>query len=109
MNYIKPAILVALTWYSVSSVAQTDSSFLPNAKNVIDTISKNNFGDLLNDDSLYNKKRPVIEPAGRIIVANVVNWAIAKYVYKFDWPSNSVSNWKNNFQKGPEWDDDVSE
>ncbi len=39
-------------------------------------------------------------------MANVVNWSIAKYVYKFDWPSNSIANWKNNIQKGPEWDDD---
>ncbi len=106
MKYIKPLLITALSICCVTSFAQNDTTFLQNVQDTTDKRGRNNFGDLLNDDSLFNKKRTVWEPAGRIVIANVFNWSVAKYVYKLDWPSNSKADWKNNFQKGPVWDDD---
>jgi hypothetical protein len=69
-------------------------------------IQTNKYGDLLNDDPAYNPKYKWWIPATRVVAADAFNWAVAKYVYKFDWPATSVSDWKYNFKKGPEWDED---
>jgi hypothetical protein len=69
-------------------------------------IQTNKYGDLLNDDPAYNPKYKWWIPATRVVAADAFNWAVAKYIYKFDWPATSVSDWKYNFRKGPEWDED---
>ena len=71
-----------------------------------DTVPHNMYGDLLDDDLAFNPKAPWWKPAIRIVTSNVFNWAVARYVYKFDWARVSISDWKTNFQKGPEWDTD---
>lgn len=65
-----------------------------------------NNGRLLHDDPAFNPKYPRWIPMVRVLSSNVFNWAVAKYVYKFDWPSSSIDDWKNNFKKGPHWDQD---
>jgi hypothetical protein len=69
-------------------------------------LTYNNYGDLLNDDPEYNPRYAWWKPSLRVLSSNVFNWAVAKYVYKFDWPSSGVSDWKNNFKTGPQWDVD---
>ncbi len=64
------------------------------------------YGDLLNDDPAYNPKYAWWKPAVRVLAADVFNWALARYVYKFDWAVVSPSTWKKNFKEGPEWDSD---
>ncbi|MFI5128957.1 MAG: DUF3943 domain-containing protein [Chitinophagales bacterium] len=71
-----------------------------------DTVGHNMYGDLLNDDPVYNRKYPWWLPAIRVAMADVFNWAVARYVYKFDWARVSTSDWKYNLKKGPEWDVD---
>ena len=74
-----------------------------------DTVPKslyNKYGDLLNDDPQFNPKYPWWLPSVRILGANLVNWAAARYIYKFDWAVVTPADWRNNFQKGPEWDVD---
>jgi hypothetical protein len=66
----------------------------------------NIYGDLLNDDPHYNRKYSWYIPATRVIATNVLNWATAKYIFRYDWPATSISDWKNNFKKGWEWDSD---
>jgi hypothetical protein len=66
----------------------------------------NKYGDLLNDDPAYNPRYPWWQPSLRVLGANVVNWALARYVYQFEWARVGPDDWKNNFQKGPEWDAD---
>ena len=39
-------------------------------------------------------------------MANVLDWASAKYVFKYDWPATSISDWKRNLREGWEWDAD---
>lgn len=85
-----------------------DSTFLPG-----DTLPAsasdglhNRYGDLLNDDTAYNRRSPWYVVSGRVLASNVFNWALAKYVYKFDWPSSGPDDWKRNFREGPHWDAD---
>ena len=66
------------TLWGVSSVAQPDTNFIQKLNKLTDTEREIILGDLLNDDSVCNKRRNIIDPTGRIIVVNVFNWAIAK-------------------------------
>ena len=66
----------------------------------------NSHGQLLKDDPLYNPRYAWWKVSARVLTTNVVNWAIAKYVYKFDWPSSGPKDWKRNFQRSPVWDED---
>ncbi|MBC7949085.1 MAG: DUF3943 domain-containing protein [Chitinophagaceae bacterium] len=70
------------------------------------SVGKNSYGDLLHDDPAYNPKYPRWIPMVRVLSANVFNWAVARYLYKFDWAKVGVGDWKNNFKKGPVWDVD---
>jgi len=74
--------------------------------NFTDSTLYNKYGDLLNDDPVYNPRYPVWIPAARVLSANVFNWALARYFFKYDWAKVSTADWKNNLKKGPEWDVD---
>src|SRR5205814_9212804 len=64
------------------------------------------YGDLLTDDPIYNRRYKWYIPAARVITANVADWASAKYIFKYDWPATSISDWKRNLREGWEWDSD---
>jgi hypothetical protein len=75
----------------------------------VDTVigpGHNIYGDLLKDDPAYNPRYPWWMPASRIAFTNVVNWAICRYVYKFEWARVNTHTWKNNIKHGWEWDTD---
>jgi hypothetical protein len=66
----------------------------------------NIYGDLLNDDPVYNRRYPVWVPATRVVFTNVVNWVVVRYLFKYDWAKISSETWKKNL-KGPwVWDND---
>lgn len=74
-----------------------------------DSITKpltNKYGDLLNDDPHYNPKYPWILPAGRVLLTDVANWAMDRYIFKYDWSKIGPSTWRYNIRKGWEWDND---
>jgi len=64
------------------------------------------YGDLLNDDPVYNKKYPWYLPASRVVLTNVASWAVTRYVYNFEWARISPATWKYNLKHGFEWDSD---
>src|SRR6266496_5843126 len=66
----------------------------------------NKYGDLLNDDPAYNPRYKWYVPASKVITTNIFNWATAKYIFKYDWPASSISDWKRNLKSGWEWDSD---
>jgi len=66
----------------------------------------NKYGNLLNDDPLYNRKYPWIIPATRVLLADVTNWAADRYIFNYDWSRIGPSTWKYNLKKGWEWDTD---
>jgi hypothetical protein len=76
--------------------------------NVQDTAKPlyNMYGDLLDDDPVYNPKYPWWKPATRVLAADVFNWAVARYLYKADWARISTTTWKNSLKNGAEWDTD---
>src|SRR4051812_44875038 len=107
---------LVLLCFTFSSNAQetTDSIRIPKGETAVvvelpDTMTTpghNAYGDLLDDDPVYNKRYPLWVPAVGIVRTNVMNWAIARYVYNFDWARISTETWKQNL-KGPwVWDKD---
>lgn len=66
----------------------------------------NAYGDLLDDDPLYNRRYPVIVPALRVVAADAFSWATARYFFNFDWARVSPSVWKQNLKGKWEWDND---
>ena len=72
----------------------------------IDTRPRNKYGDLLNDDPVYNPKYAWWKPAIRVVTTNVFNWALSKYIFQYDWADISLETWKYNLKHGWVWDDD---
>ena len=66
----------------------------------------NMYGDLLNDDPVYNPKYAWWIPATRVLATNVFNWALDRYVFNYEWARISTTTWKNNLKNGTEWDSD---
>ena len=83
-------------------------STLPNTSTVsVDTLpARGLYGNLRNDDTLYNFKYHWMTPSVRVLSANVFNWTLARYVWKEDWARIGVDDWKNNITNRPEWDVD---
>jgi hypothetical protein len=96
----------ATTVNTDTTIAVADTVTMLEPDSVSTTALYNKYGDLLNDDPAYNPKSPWYVPAARVILSDAFNWAVAKYVYKFDWASSGPKDWKNNFKRGPEWDSD---
>ena len=71
-----------------------------------DTAKHDFYGDLVNDDSLYNKKYPLWEVALEVIAIDAGTVAMDRYILKADYARISLSSWKYNIQKGWEWDVD---
>ncbi len=76
------------------------------ADTVIHDSLHNMYGDLLNDDPAYNKKDAWWIPAIKVATANAFNWALARYVFNYDWARISTTTWKNNINSGWVWDND---
>ena len=72
----------------------------------IDNRPKNKYGDLLDDDPAYNPKYAWYVPAIKVATANAFNWAVSKYLFKYDWADISAATWKYNLKHGWVWDDD---
>jgi hypothetical protein len=63
-------------------------------------------GNLLTDDPLYNRRYSVSSALLRVTSANVLNWAISRYLFKYEWAEISTDTWKYNLKHGWEWDAD---
>ena len=118
-------LVFILTCCSVASIAQTnpiaDSSALKDTTKLPPTDSigipkgetnelhapgHNMYGDLLNDDPVFNKRYPVWIPATRVAFTNIVNWTVVRYVFKYDWAKISTATWKQNLRGPWVWDKD---
>ena len=104
----KPVLATLVLLLALNGLAQTDSALNNAPDSMINAQLRltNKYGDLLDDDPAYTPRRPWPVVSARVLAANVFNWALAKYVYKFDWPSSGPKDWKRNFQLGPHWDAD---
>src|SRR4030095_9640716 len=70
------------------------------------TPEHNTYGDLLNDDPVYNRRYSVWIPATRVVFTNFVNWAVVRYLFKYDWAKISSETWKKNLRGPWVWDND---
>lgn len=78
----------------------------PKKSILIDSTKQNRYGDLLNDDSVYNKRHPVWVPALQVFAINSFVWSVDRYVLKADFSRVNTTTWNFNLQKGWEWDED---
>lgn len=73
---------------------------------LIDKTVYNRYGDLLEDDTSYNKKYALWKPAVETLGALVFTWSLDRYILNADYARVGISTWKNNIKKGWEWDMD---
>lgn len=99
--------LIPLLFVFLSFAGNSDSLNVISAADTLPQhLAHNMYGDLLNDDPVYNPKTAWWKVSARVLSTNVFNWAVARYVYKFEWAKVSTNDWKNSFKLGPEWDND---
>jgi len=78
----------------------------PTKSPLIDTTVKNKYGDLLDDDTAYNKKYPVFRPAIQVMGINGFLMGFDRYVLKADYAHIGFQTWKDNLKQGWVWDAD---
>ena len=71
-----------------------------------DSTRYNMFGDLLNDDTVYNKKYPLWIPMTEALGLHVFNGLANRYILNFDFGRVGFNSWKHNLNTGWEWDFD---
>jgi Domain of unknown function (DUF3943) len=76
----------------------------PKKSALVDTTLQNKYGDLLNDDSLYNRKYPLWIPILEVAGANTSVWSMDRYYLDADFARIGPESWKYNLKKGWEWD-----
>jgi hypothetical protein len=69
-----------------------------------DSTRYNMFGDLLNDDPVYNKKYPLWIPAVEVLGMHVVTGLTNRYVFNASFGTVGFNSWKHNIVTGWEWD-----
>ncbi|MFZ2322855.1 MAG: DUF3943 domain-containing protein [Ignavibacteriaceae bacterium] len=73
---------------------------------VFDTTKYNMYGDLLNDNPLYNEKSSLWVIALSVTMSNVTTFLIDRYIFNYDFSRVGFNSWKHNFKTGWEWDKD---
>jgi hypothetical protein len=73
---------------------------------LVDTTKQNKYGDLLDDDTVYNKKYPLWVPAAEVLGAVTLTWAIDRFLLNADYARTGIPTWKYNIENGWEWDND---
>ncbi|HEV8512055.1 MAG TPA: DUF3943 domain-containing protein, partial [Cyclobacteriaceae bacterium] len=79
----------------------------PRKSILIDSTKQNRYGDILHDDSVLNKRYPFWIPAVEVFGINAFVWSANKYFFRSDFAQISIRTWKDNIQKGWEWDNDT--
>ena len=79
----------------------------PKKSLMVDTTVQNKYGDLLNDDTLYNKKYPLWIPISEVLGNNLATFSMDKFIFKYDFSVPvGFNSWKHNIKTGWEWDTD---
>jgi hypothetical protein len=78
----------------------------PLKSELIDTTIQNKYGDLLDDDTAYNKRYPLWIPSVEVLGTLVTTWAVDRYILNADYARIGISTWKYNLKTEWEWDHD---
>ena len=73
---------------------------------LVDTTKQNKYGDLLDDDTTYNKRAPLWVPAAEVLGAVTLTWALDRYILNADYARIGFKSWNVNLTQGWEWDND---
>jgi len=88
-------------------LAEDSGSNEPAKHPLVDTTVMNKYGDLLDDDTAFNKKYPIWKPAVGVLGVNILVFSIDRYIFKYDYSTSvSLETWKHNLQTGWAWDND---
>ena len=71
-----------------------------------DTMKYNMYGNLLNDNPLYNDKSSWWMVALNVTIGNVSTFLIDRYIYDYDYSKVGFNTWKYNIKTGWEWGND---
>ncbi|HEX8548655.1 MAG TPA: DUF3943 domain-containing protein [Cytophagaceae bacterium] len=72
----------------------------------LDTTIYNKYGDLLRDDTAYNKRQPIWKPALQVLAINSLFMGYNRYIAKADYGYVDLHTWRTNLKSTPEWDTD---
>lgn len=78
----------------------------PKKSVLIDTTLQNKYGDLLFDDTAYNKRTPFWKAAIGVPGALLFTWSFDRFILNADYSHIGVKTWKYNIKNGWEWDND---
>jgi hypothetical protein len=78
----------------------------PAKSELVDTTIQNKYGDLLRDDTAYNKRSSFWKPAIGVPAVLAFTWSVDRFILNADYARIGISTWKYNIQKGWEWDND---
>jgi hypothetical protein len=70
---------------------------------LVDTTKQNKYGDLLEDDPLYNRKYHLWIPAVEVFGINTSLNLIDRYVFKLDFANVDLTTWKRTVSAGWPW------
>jgi len=79
---------------------------IPKQGTPVDTTTFNRYGDLLDDDTAYNKKYPIWIPAAEVVGILGATWALDRYLLNAEYAEVGPETWKKNINEGWEWDAD---
>lgn len=78
----------------------------PKKSALIDTTVTNKYGDLLEDDTAYNKRYHFWVPASEVVGALALTVGLDHFLLNADYAKIGPATWKYNIQTGWEWDSD---
>ncbi len=73
---------------------------------LVDTTKQNKYGDLLDDDTAYNKRYHLWIPAVEVFSTCFLTWSLDRFVLNADYARIGFHSWKVNLAQGWEWDKD---
>lgn len=78
----------------------------PKKSALIDTTIQNKYGDLLEDDTAYNKRYHFWIPVSEVLGTLTLTVAVDRYLLNADYARIGPATWKYNIEKEWEWDTD---
>jgi len=86
-------------------ILHSDSATGEPHKNVVlvDTTVQNKYGDLLRDDTAYNKRYSIFVPFLEGIGDNAILSLVDSKIFKYGWAQVGMTSWSRNLKAGPPW------
>src|SRR5947209_15599166 len=66
---------------------------------------KDVYGDLINDDPVYNRRSDWPVALYKVLGQNIELWAIDRYIFNYDFSHIGFNSWRNNLERGFAWED----